>query len=252
MIEAGMQAARLEGEERREREAKAGAVHAALVQAVAGPGAQGSIAGLAGDGLRAMLGAEDESVTCKEVRDKQFEEWRLHDEDALAVARMRSARPVCKMAGLRGAASAVVPRLAADDAMQRKQGPLSKGTCGYERADAKSLTHEWSKDPKHQALGRTRKVMVEFFSDPGCPWCYVARQHLENALDEVRNSKYDIEVLVKWRPWLPEHRCMPPPAGELLGSYVKRGSLKSAALLGLPGLAEGLAFKVWRKCAYIL
>jgi len=39
---------------------------------------------------------------------------------------------------------------------------------------------------------------------------------------------------------------MPPASGQLLGSYVKQGSLRSAALMSLPGLAHGLAFQGWK------
>jgi len=51
---------------------------------------------------------------------------------------------------------------------------------------------------------------------------------------------------VQWRPWLPADDAMPPATGQLLGDYVKQGSLRGAALMSLPGLAQGLAFQGWK------
>jgi hypothetical protein len=39
-------------------------------------------------------------------------------------------------------------------------------------------------------------VTVEFFADPACPWCYVARRVLDKALAAVRKSEYEVCVCV--------------------------------------------------------
>ena len=89
------------------------------------------------------------------------------------------------------------------------------------------------------------QITVEFFADPACPWCYVARQQLQRAVEIVRTSKYDVQVEIKWRPWLAKPSDMPPPGGQLLEHYLEQGTAETAALMHLPGLAEGLAFKQW-------
>jgi hypothetical protein len=223
MIEAGMQAVRAEGDKRREHEAQTGAAHAALVRAVAGPGARGTIAEMAGQEVRAALGKEGEGLALWELREEVgMGDWRMEDGEAVAAARMRRVRPVTATldpcARMQWAQDG--DHLHHDEggdfdeekerARQRAPGVWARGEKESTPAapeTAATDTREGARLRAHCSLkgfvegpqARERRgigVTVEFFSDPGCPWSYVARQQLENALDDVRRSRHAVDVQV--------------------------------------------------------
>ena len=233
MADAEMLAARAEGEERWERMQKADEAHAAFVQALTGAGAATTIAGVA------------EQVTCKAFAGKEMAgqgesggvvdgrrwEWEGQDKEALEVARMRHARPFLKLE------APAVP----EDEIAALDSATAATTATATTPDSSVTAAKARKDGR--GVGNSIEVMVDFIADPACPWCYVARRHLENALEIVRNSKYDVEVSVNWRPWLYSN---PPSEGQLLGQYLKQGSYEAATLMHLPGLAQGDCFRGWR------
>eukprot|EP00028_Trichosphaerium_sp_Am-I-7-wt_P009512 CAMPEP_0168521002 /NCGR_PEP_ID=MMETSP0405-20121227/8392_1 /TAXON_ID=498012 /ORGANISM="Trichosphaerium sp, Strain Am-I-7 wt" /LENGTH=214 /DNA_ID=CAMNT_0008542129 /DNA_START=27 /DNA_END=671 /DNA_ORIENTATION=- len=63
----------------------------------------------------------------------------------------------------------------------------------------------------------SKKVDVVCISDNVCPWCYIGKKHLDNALKRLEN-KYDFTV--DWRPFFLVPRGRVPKQGVPLDDYL--------------------------------
>lgn len=87
------------------------------------------------------------------------------------------------------------------------------------------------------------KVQVDIVSDVMCPWCYIGKRRLEQALDKVS----DIEVETQWRPYQLDATL--PPEGRDRKEYLenKFGGPERAkqiySSIEQAGAGEGLDFK---------
>lgn len=89
------------------------------------------------------------------------------------------------------------------------------------------------------------QVTIDIVSDVMCPWCYIGKKRLENALAEVGD---DVDVKVQWMPYQLDATL--PKMGKDRQQYFidKFGSLKAYAQVYAPireaGAAEGIPFKL--------
>ncbi|MEP2981247.1 MAG: DsbA family oxidoreductase [Lentilitoribacter sp.] len=89
------------------------------------------------------------------------------------------------------------------------------------------------------------QVTIDIVSDVMCPWCYIGKKRLENALAEVPDN---IDVKVQWMPYQLDATL--PKLGKDRKQYFidKFGSLDAYAQVYAPirdaGVAEGIAFKL--------
>lgn len=44
-------------------------------------------------------------------------------------------------------------------------------------------------------------IRIDIFSDTVCPWCYVGKRHLEEALEEARTRRVDVDFECRWQPF---------------------------------------------------
>jgi predicted DsbA family dithiol-disulfide isomerase len=47
----------------------------------------------------------------------------------------------------------------------------------------------------------TRSIAIDVVSDVVCPWCYIGKRKLEQALSELRSREPEVEVAVRWHPF---------------------------------------------------
>lgn len=89
------------------------------------------------------------------------------------------------------------------------------------------------------------QVTIDIVSDVMCPWCYIGKKRLENALADVPDH---IDVKVQWMPYQLDATL--PKLGKDRQQYFidKFGSLDAYAQVYAPireaGVAEGIAFKL--------
>lgn len=87
------------------------------------------------------------------------------------------------------------------------------------------------------------KVQVDIVSDVMCPWCYIGKRRLEQALEKIS----DIEVETQWRPYQLDATL--PPEGRDRKEYLenKFGGPERAqqiySTIEQAGAGEGLEFK---------
>lgn len=83
---------------------------------------------------------------------------------------------------------------------------------------------------------------IEIFSDVACPWCYLGKRRLEQALD-----RYDGEVTVRWRPYQLDPEAPAEPTALQPALAAKFGGLDRVremnAHLAELGRAAGLDYR---------
>ncbi|EKX36976.1 hypothetical protein GUITHDRAFT_116842 [Guillardia theta CCMP2712] len=74
-------------------------------------------------------------------------------------------------------------------------------------------------------------IVVDFFADPSCPWCYVGRRQAQEALGMLSKTLNDTEISLVWQPYLT--RTIATRKGELVDDYLKSSRGASLELGGL-------------------
>ena len=229
MVEAQMLAARAEGEDRQEHVQQGNLARAAVVKAIAGDVAQGTLADVAEATARKVFGDDDTEADLHlyhdhdslRARGKIWAAEEVGDEEALAAGRMRHARPFAKLVAPPHDSHHNTHDLH-DKTKRHNILAASTTLASTALPDASSHSGKGATGKEEGGIGGGVEVTVEFFADPACPWCYIARQQLEKVLETVKKSKYEVDVRVIWKPWLADQETLPPAEGQPLAQYIKQ------------------------------
>jgi len=89
-------------------------------------------------------------------------------------------------------------------------------------------------------------LIIDIISDVVCPWCYIGKRHLEQALATLRAEQPTLAVSVRWHPYFLNPDT--PPAGEPYRAFLenKFGGAEAVAAIWsrvrAAGEQAGLAF----------
>jgi len=92
----------------------------------------------------------------------------------------------------------------------------------------------------------TKPLAIDVVSDVVCPWCYIGKRKLEQALSELRSREPEIEIAVRWHPFQLNPDL--PAAGMSRAAYIEAkfgGKARAAeiyARVRSVGTQVGIAF----------
>ncbi|BBN00418.1 hypothetical protein MPTK1_1g29020 [Marchantia polymorpha subsp. ruderalis] len=89
-------------------------------------------------------------------------------------------------------------------------------------------------------------VNIDAWSDISCPWCYVGKTRLDQAILNIQAKTQTPRIVVKWHPYMIDKKTR--PEGEEYLAYNKRrwGSDSWTQDLRRSGAKNGLKFGNWR------
>ena len=94
-------------------------------------------------------------------------------------------------------------------------------------------------------------VRVEIVSDLVCPWCFIGKRRFERALDDLRHTKPELEVSVRYRAYQLDPGAPTDRATPVFDTYAKRfgGPQRAAEIIAQVtsvAEAEGIRFDMTR------
>eukprot|EP00904_Undaria_pinnatifida_P004886 jgi/Undpi1/1527/HiC_scaffold_11.g04917.m1 len=117
----------------------------------------------------------------------------------------------------------------------------TKGFTGVRSASQKC----WSMATSSSSPSGGRSVDVEVISDFACPWCYVGKARLNNAVEALKRAEPDAKVRVSFTPYMIDPQTRPEGEGYLAYNKRRWGSDGWTTSLRRSSRKDGCTFSKW-------